>query len=254
MISHPPSSVSQHNDEIHENRLAWDRKPALRTAYGNLYRCIAYMIDRSVPGEILELGSGMGNIKTFVPDCVTTDLFPNEWLDRTENLYALSCMSGSVSNIILFDVWHHIEYPADALAEFRRVLAPGGRVILMEPSMSLLGRFVYGLFHHEPLGFNHQFSSEPSRLKPKEKTNYFAAQSSCHRLIRNRELPLMLQDWEVLRVEEIASFSYLASGGFRGPQLYPDFSIPLLRFIDRAASIFPSLFAARLCAAMKKIR
>ena len=30
------------------------------------------------------------------------------------------------SNLILFDVWHHLEYPGSAMAEFARVLAPKG--------------------------------------------------------------------------------------------------------------------------------
>ena len=57
-------------------------------------------------------------------------------------------------HLILFDVWHHLEHPANALAEFRRVLVPKGRVILLEPAMSLVARLVYGRCHHEPLGFD----------------------------------------------------------------------------------------------------
>jgi hypothetical protein len=48
------------------------------------------------------------------------------------------------------DVWHHLEHPANALAEFRRVLVPRGRVIILEPAMSVVGRLVYGNCHHEP--------------------------------------------------------------------------------------------------------
>ena len=64
----------------------------------------------------------------------------------------MSFEDGSVANLILFDVWHHLEYPAAALAEFHRVLVPQGRLIIFDPAMGLLGRIVYGLFHHEPLG------------------------------------------------------------------------------------------------------
>jgi len=57
----------------------------------------------------------MGSIKEVIPDCVTTDLFPNPWLDRQENAYHLGFADGSVSNLILFDVWHHLRYPDQPL-------------------------------------------------------------------------------------------------------------------------------------------
>ena len=51
------------------------------------------------------------------------DLFSNPWLDRRENCYAMNFADGSVSHLILFDVWHHLRYPGTALREFHRVLA-----------------------------------------------------------------------------------------------------------------------------------
>ena len=80
----------------------------------------------------------MGNIRDHLPECITTDLFPNPWLDRVENAQ-LSFYDSSVGHLTLFDVWHHLEYPANALAEFRRVLVPRGRVIILEPAMSVGG-------------------------------------------------------------------------------------------------------------------
>ena len=156
--------VEQHNREIHENREAWAKKPVLRRAYGGLYGAICENIEPSIPGIKVELGSGMGNIKDHLPECVTTDLFPNPWLDRVENAYQLSFSDASVGHLILFDVWHHLEHPANALMEFRRVLVTHGRVILLEPAMSVLGRFVYGHCHHEPLGFNTPMSDQLADL------------------------------------------------------------------------------------------
>jgi ubiquinone/menaquinone biosynthesis C-methylase UbiE len=57
-----------------------------------------------------------------------------------------------LTNLILFDLFHHFEFPGVALREFERVLLAGGRLILMEPGFGLLGRFIYQRFHHEPLG------------------------------------------------------------------------------------------------------
>src|SRR4029077_12946528 len=92
--------ANQHNREIHENRKAWARKPVLRRVYAGLYRAICENIEPSIPGIKVELGSGMGNI----PQCVTTDLFANPWLDRVENAYHLSFPDASVGHLILFDV------------------------------------------------------------------------------------------------------------------------------------------------------
>jgi hypothetical protein len=84
------SDAEQHNREIHENRKAWARKPVLRRAYAELYRTTCENIEPSIQGSKVELGSGMSNIRDHLPECITTDLFPNPWLDRVENAYQLS--------------------------------------------------------------------------------------------------------------------------------------------------------------------
>src|SRR5688572_10398282 len=103
----PPIPVEQHNIEIQRNMKAWDRKPMLRRVYRDFYRQVAAQINPKIPGPVVEIGSGMGRIKDVIPACVTTDLFANPWLDRSENCYRLSFSDGAVSHLILFDVWHH---------------------------------------------------------------------------------------------------------------------------------------------------
>src|ERR1700689_3362802 len=98
--------LEQHNIEIHENREHWNRKPLLRKVYSELYREIARRVDPEIPGLVVELGSGMGNIKEHLPSCITTDVFPNPWLDRVENAYRLKFGDNPVGTLILFDVWH----------------------------------------------------------------------------------------------------------------------------------------------------
>ena len=77
--------LEQHNIEIHENRRYWERKPLLRKVYSQFGREIAQRVDRTLPGLVVELGSGMGHIKEHLPNCITSDVFPNEWLDRVED-------------------------------------------------------------------------------------------------------------------------------------------------------------------------
>jgi SAM-dependent methyltransferase len=196
----------------------------------------------------------MGAIKEVIPDCVTTDLFPNPWLDRQENAYRLSFADGTVSNLILFDVWHHLRYPGTALVEFRRVLAPGGRVIVFDPAISWTGRFVFGLFHHEPVAMSLPLTWDAPAGFNASDADYFAAQGAATRIFWRPEAPGRLADWKITEVSPITSFEWLATGGFSGPQLAGPGTSRFLRWLDRTLSPWPNLFAARLLVVLEKKR
>lgn len=250
MIADVP--LSQHNIEIQRNRQAWEQRPLLRDIYRDFYRQVDQRIDRSLSGAIVELGSGMGQIKEVIPDCITTDLFPNPWLDRQENGYALSFADRSISHLILFDVWHHLRFPGTALKEFHRVLIPGGRVILFEPAASWSGRIVYSLFHHEPLAVGTTITWEaPGDFKASD-ADYYAAQGSATRLFWWGQAKGRLDGWQLSEVHPVTSFEYFASGGFSGPQLGGRFLQACMRGLDRLCQPFPRLFAARLLIVLEK--
>ena len=245
-------SVRRHNVEIHRNRSAWNRKPILRAICGQFYRQIRAELTTTAPGITLELGSGLGNIKEHIPHCVTSDLFPNPWLDRQENAYALTCQPDSVANLILFDVWHHLRYPGPALREFHRVLAPGGRLVLFEPAASWCGRVIYQLFHHERVALGSAISWEaPAGFAPQD-ADYYTAQGSATRVFWWREEPERLAGWNVTVVRPVTSFAYFASGGFSGPSLAGTFLHNLLNRLDRKIALWPRAFAARLLVVLEK--
>ena len=245
-------ALEQHNVEIHRNREAWLHKPVLQGVYSEFYRQIARRLTTDKTGQRVELGSGMGNIKRFVPDCLTTDLFPNPWLDQQENAYALSFADQSVSDLILFDVWHHLEFPAAALREFQRVLEPGGRVILFEPAASLLGCLIYGLCHHEPLGLTRRIRWEtPEDFSPEE-PGYYAAQGNATRMFVWGKSKAHLEGWAVREVTRLSGLAYFASGGFSGAQCYPDRWLPHLLNLDQWLAALPGLFSARLIVVLEK--
>jgi SAM-dependent methyltransferase len=245
MSSNVPGSIDQHNREIRDNAESWKRKPLLQRVYREFYRLIEAELNRSLDGPTLELGSGIGAIKTHIPNCITSDLFPNPWLDRVENAYQLSFGPASLANLVLFDVWHHLRYPGLALDEFARVLRPGGRLIIFDPAMGLLGRLVYGVFHKEPLGFDQTPSWFPAQHAD-DRDTYYAAQGNCWRMFHRRELPLPSPRWRVAAVRLQSALSYVASGGFSGPQLYPSFGYRSIRAAEWLADRFPSLFATRM--------
>ena len=240
-----------HLVEIRRNQEAWERKPLLRVVYGQFYARIRENL-APVPGLIVEVGSGIGAAKAFIPECITTDIFHNPWIDRRENAYSLSFRTGTVSNLILLDVFHHLQFPGTALSEFWRVLADGGRLILLEPGMGTLGKFIYGLFHHEPLGLRRPISwSAPAGFDP-ENAGYYAAQGNATRVFLHQEFPEELALWRTIIVNKLPDFAYVASGGFSKPQLYPEAILPLIRRIEKVFAKWPRFSTTRLLVVLEK--
>ena len=244
-MSGDPVPIDQHNIEIEQNRRAWQRKPVLQRAYRDFHRRIAAHVDPAIRGTIVELGSGIGNIRDVIPNCLRTDLFANPWLDQVENAYDLSFADGTVSHLILFDVFHHLEHPGTALRECRRVLAPRGRVIIFDPYVSLTGRLVYGPLHHEPIGDDRPIvPTAPASFDP-HRHSYYAAQGNATRAFWGNDAPEILDGWKVIARERIGAWAYALTGGYSKPQLYPAALYPLVKGVDRVAEMLPQLFALR---------
>ena len=245
-------SIDRHLKEMLRNRDSWEKKPVLQAVYRSFYEEIAAGLVDPAKGPVVELGSGIGVSKNFIPNCVTTDIFPNPWLDRVENAYQLKFDDSSIRSLILFDVFHHLKYPGSALAEFWRVIMPGGRVILFEPAMGLLGKLVYGLFHHEPLGLNSRIEVFPPTGKRASEHGYYAAQGNAWRIFIKGEDAEMFKEWNLLRCRKLCVLSYVLSGGFSKPSLYPLSFLPAIRMIDRFLQVSPTIFATRLLVVLEK--
>jgi hypothetical protein len=153
--------------------------------------------------------------------------------------------------LVLFDVWHHLEFPGTALREFSRVLAGRGKVIIFDPAMGLLGRFVLGCFHHEPLGLSDQIRWETPHGFSQGQQGYYAAQGNASRIFGSNRFHDQLSAWRIAEVAYFSALAYVGTGGFRGPQLYPASLLRVLNGIDSILSRFPSL-ASRMLVVLEK--
>ena len=250
---HVASGIEQHRKEMQRNRVRWEDKPALRAIYREFHRLIAAHLAPLESGAIVELGSGVADIRDVIPGCIRTDLFAHPDVARVENAYRLSFADSTVASLILFDVFHHLRYPGEAFAEFRRVLLPRGRVIMFEPCISMLGLLVYGLYHPEPLGLRTPIEwMAPAGWSPAE-TGYYAAQATAWRMFRKGEHRAEMSGWRTVTVCRLASLSYAASGGYTRPQFFPTAALPLMLGLDRILGRLPSFFATRMLVAVDKI-
>jgi SAM-dependent methyltransferase len=239
------SPIEQHLEEMLRNKQAWKKKIVLQKAYAKLYDAIRDSLTKT-PGLTVELGSGIGAIREFIPEAITTDLFENPWLDKVENAYRLSFADHSIANLILFDVFHHLEFPGTALTEFRRVLCQGGRLVMMEPGFGLLGSTIYHFFHREPVGFGKPITWTPPTGYDLSESGYYAAQGNAWRIFVKGEQAERLRNWRMVDLRKISALSYVASGGFSKPSLFPDRLFPLMQWFDEVAKPLPNLFATRL--------
>ncbi len=234
--------LAQHQREIQANLRAWNAKPRLREIYAGFYQRILGLVDQRIPGRIVEIGSGIGNLKAHLPQAISTDLFAQPWLDVVCDGYELPFRDASLSHLVAFDVFHHLRAPNAFLREARRVLTPRGRLILFEPYISGASFPVYGLFHHEPVGWRRPISLADSLPRPRD---YYAAQGNATRLFFRREIPGWPAGWTVFHAAAFSGFSYLLSGGYSKPALYPAGGLPFLEWCDEILSRQPRAFGAR---------
>lgn len=249
-----PLDVNQHNAEIHENLRHWQRKPELQAEYRRFYLEIAARLTDLPPGPVLECGSGIGNLKSVLPKAITSDLFPNPWLDRQENIFALSYPGESLAAVVLFDVFHHLQYPGTALRELHRALKPGGRIILFEPAAGLLGRVVLGLFHHEPLALSARIEwTAPASFNPHD-VCYYAAQGNAWRIFGPPSHQTLLAETglNVREVRHYPALPWLLTGGFRGPSLCLQPTRFIAHALERGLALAPKLFASRMIVVIEK--
>ncbi|MBE0621681.1 MAG: class I SAM-dependent methyltransferase [Burkholderiales bacterium] len=236
---------------LQEHRLLWQKKPQLRAIYEDYYRQIALA---SVPGTILEIGGGSGNLKGFIEHVVSTDIVHAPWLDVAVDAQALPFADESFANIVGIDVLHHVERPRRLFAEAERVLKPGGRIILVEPAITLVSGLFYRHFHPEPVIMNTDPLAD-GPLDPSRKP--FDANQAIPTLLFGRHRKRFEQMFPGLRIIGVRLLSlivYPMSGGFRPWCLVPAGSIDWLLRLERViAPVIGSLMAFRLFAVIEKI-
>lgn len=235
-----------------KNRETYKKKTLIKLIYKDYYKNINQFIYKNKNQKILELGSGGGNIKRVIKNCITSDQFRNKNVDRIENIYKINFKNFSLSNVILIDVFHHLEFPSLALKEIHRVLIKNGRIIMIEPAMGLIPRIVYKIFHYEPNGFNFKINWNNIPKKIPCSKQYFAAQSMPWRAFFLKELNLKSK-YKIKLIKPFSDFAFLLSGGYSYKALYPKFLYPFIKLIDKMLTcISIKIFSARMLIVLEK--
>lgn len=215
----PPQFHRQTLARFERHRDAWQGNEALRTLYGGWYE----RIRRELPpaGPWVELGSGPGFGRTFIPELQLTDLVQAPWHDRQVDAQALPFEARSIGAFVLVDVLHHLPAPGRFFAEAERVLRPGGRIVVCEPYMSLLSYRIYRHLHEEGADLRADPLAEGPGGDDKDP---FASNQAIPTLLFERHADELARRYPALRLrslERLAGLAYPASGGFSRAPLLP---------------------------------
>jgi SAM-dependent methyltransferase len=229
-------------ERFRRHREAWDTNAALRTLYAEWYGRIGAALPPPELGPRIELGSGPGFARGFIPSLELTDVVAAPWHDRELSADAIGGADASIGALVLFDVLHHLPSPRRFFAEAVRVLRPSGRIVLCEPLVSPLSYPVYKFLHEEPVDLSVDPLAMDAGAQLAEK-DPFDSNQAIPTVLFGRGRAAFEQAFpslKIISVEQLAGFSYPASGGFSRRALLPDVIWRALHRLEQRLP--PSLF------------
>jgi SAM-dependent methyltransferase len=236
----------QAQEQLLRHRRIWEQKPILRRVYNDEFfaRLLSF---RKRGGLSIEVGAGPSFFKLSAPDIISTDLIWCPWLDAIADAQQLPFRSNSVANVFGLDMLHHLATPMTFLSEVSRLLAPGGRLVLVEPWITPFSYFVFRFLHQERCDLSetpwlpdeHGASSEKMAFDGNQAIPYLLFGPS-HRSNTLKVFP----ELKLLALEPFCLFAYLLSGGFNHKNLLPESLYPALSKFERATSPLWRRFAA----------
>jgi len=130
-------------ERLQRHREAWSQKPGLRRIYREWFGMITAELEAGISTE---LGSGPGFFKEYFPACIASDIITSPWIDCVLDAGHLPFKTGSLANIILIDVIHHLQNPVSFFNEAVRVLKPGGKIFILDVQITPFSYFIYRFF------------------------------------------------------------------------------------------------------------
>ena len=242
-----PETVLIHRRNIME-------KPFLKRVYLAHYADFI-KVEKSIekrPGKSIELGSGGGFLKTLLPSMITSDVHAFAHVDRQEFADHLTFGDEGLRAIYMTGVLHHLGKSREFFKEACRCLRDDGVIVMMEPHMSLFGRFFFKRLHHEANDEN-ALRWEFPQIGPLS-----AANTALPYIIFDRDKAIFQRDFPDLRVVSRRYHTFLTyalSGGVGYRFSAPGWTYPLVALLEKLLTPFMKTYLGTMqTIILKKVR
>jgi SAM-dependent methyltransferase len=212
-----------------------------------------------VDAQILEIGAGAGISKKFLQnfEILQTDFLSWEAGAVQGNIDAQGLPFGDsyFSGVFGMDMLHHAPRPYDVISEALRVTKPGGRVLFIEPYVSLFSYPIYKLFHPEKTSIT--LRALPDRdlvgSSPHDGDQVIAQRVFLSRLGK-RQLRKSIREPIEVQHKLISPVSFFTTGGINKPfSVNPRFITSLIRLEKLIPQVVMRIIAARALYVIQKI-
>lgn len=239
-LDHPLRTV-EHRDLILSNTY-------LKNTYEEWY---SYLINAlpKMEGDILEIGSGGGFLKQILPQVITSDILDLDYCDMCFSAEELPFQDGSLSAILMVNVLHHIPNPQQFFLEAERCLEPGGKILLIEPTKTLLSRFFYKKFHHEPFDEKASWQLQPG--SPLSNSNQAIPWMILKR--DKTKFDALFPHLKRIKYKTLMPFNNVLSGGLSWNPLLPLWMYSPVRFFEIILNPFSKIIGLFAFAEIIKI-
>jgi len=155
------------------------------------------------------------------------------WVNVVTDAQQLSFHDASFANVVAVDVLHHINWPIYFLEEASRLLKPGGKLILLEPAITLGSWLLSKYYHVEDMDMN----ADPLKrgtidpLRDVRLAN-LAIPTLLQRKYNSR-LKTALPEFEKFEFYHLSLLAFPLSGGFRSWRLIPHWAVPPILSLER---------------------
>jgi SAM-dependent methyltransferase len=205
------------------------QKRFLRRLYEEWYQGLVADLPAG-KGSVLELGSGAGFLREYIPDLITSEVFPTPGVRAVLDAHALPFADASLRAIVMTNVLHHLPRPRRFFAEAARCVTPGGAMVLVEPWVSAWSKLIYRKLHHEP------FNPDAPQWEFPPTGPLSGANGALPWILFVRDRPQFEDEfpmWRVERVRPCMPFRYLLSGGLTTRWRMPGWSHAFWRSVEK---------------------